>query len=141
MNRQRFAVFIVAIIGLIATFLPWYGVENLGTISGFRSSGWFSFIMFIIVLFLAMRGNQRLNMTNRNVGWITVFSALAAIVVIWRMFDIYFSRDTSITLGGSMGNLTGNEVYIGYGAWLVVIAGVLIPFIAFFTRDRKILEK
>ena len=28
MNKQRFAVIIVALIGLIATFLPWYNWEQ-----------------------------------------------------------------------------------------------------------------
>lgn len=41
MNKQRFAVIIVALIGLIATFLPWYKIVQLGTISGMSSSGWF----------------------------------------------------------------------------------------------------
>ena len=30
MNKQRFAVIIVALIGLIATFLPWYKIVQLG---------------------------------------------------------------------------------------------------------------
>ena len=55
MNKQRFAVIIVALIGLIATFLPWYKIVQLGTISGMSSSGWFTFIMFIIVIILALR--------------------------------------------------------------------------------------
>ena len=29
MNKQRFAVIIVALIGLIATFLPWYKIVQL----------------------------------------------------------------------------------------------------------------
>lgn len=137
MSRQRFVVFIIAIIGLIATFLPWYQIGNWGSVSGLSSSGWFTFIMFIIVLFLGLRGDQRANMSNRNVWLLSIFSIVASIVVIWRMFDIYFSRDTTITLGGNMGNLTGNEVFIRYGAWLVVIAGICIPFAAFLFKGRK----
>ena len=55
MNRQRFAVFIVGIIGLVATFLPWYYIEMVGTLTGVFSSGWFTFIMFLLILVLAMR--------------------------------------------------------------------------------------
>lgn len=43
MNKQRFAVIIVAIIGIVATFLPWYRIEQVGTLSGISSSGWFTF--------------------------------------------------------------------------------------------------
>ncbi len=39
MNKQRFAVIIVAVIGMIAAFLPWYKILQVGNISGISSSG------------------------------------------------------------------------------------------------------
>lgn len=56
MNRQRFAVLIVAIIGIIATFLPWYRIMEIGTVSGMSSSGWFTILMFIVTIILALCG-------------------------------------------------------------------------------------
>ncbi len=59
MNKQRFAVIIVAVIGMIAAFLPWYKILQVGNISGISSSGWFTFILFAIVIVLMLRKNLR----------------------------------------------------------------------------------
>ena len=76
MNKQRFAVIIVALIGLIATFLPWYKIVQLGTISGMSSSGWFTFIMFIIVIILALRKDLHEDL-SMGISWsITICSLL-----------------------------------------------------------------
>ena len=34
MSKQKFVVFLIAIIGMIATFLPWYEIGSLGMIMG-----------------------------------------------------------------------------------------------------------
>lgn len=136
MNRQRFAVIIVAIIGMIATFLPWYKIMEVGTISGISSSGWFTFIMFIIVIILALRKNMQEDM-SMGISWsVTIFSLLASFVVLWRMIDVWFAKEGMFSLGGNMDNIMGSQVTVGYGAWIVVIAGVCIPFAAYLFRNR-----
>lgn len=136
MNRQRFAVIIVAIIGMIATFLPWYKIMEVGTVSGMSSSGWFTFIMFIIVIILALRKNMQEDM-SMGISWsVTIFSLLASFVVLWRMIDVWFAKEGMFSLGGNMDNIMGSQVTVGYGAWIVVIAGVCIPFAAYLFRNR-----
>lgn len=136
MNRQRFAVIIVAIIGMIATFLPWYKIVEVGTISGMSSSGWFTFIMFVIVIILALRKNMQEDM-SMGISWsVTIFSLLASFVVLWRMIDVWFAKEGMFSLGGNMDNIMGSQVTVGYGAWMVVIAGVCIPFAAYLFRNR-----
>lgn len=136
MNRQRFAVIIVAIIGMIATFLPWYKIVEVGTISGMSSSGWFTFIMFVIIIILALRKNMQEDM-SMGISWsVTIFSLLASFVVLWRMIDVWFAKEGMFSLGGNMDNIMGSQVTVGYGAWMVVIAGVCIPFAAYLFRNR-----
>lgn len=136
MNRQRFAVIIVAIIGMIATFLPWYKIMEVGTISGISSSGWFTFIMFVIVIILALRKNMHEDM-SMGISWsVTIFSLLASFVVLWRMIDVWFAKEGTFSLGGNMDNIMGSQVTVGYGAWIVVIAGICVPFAAYLFRNR-----
>ena len=40
MSKQKFVVFLIAIIGMIATFLPWYEIGGLGMIMGYQTVGW-----------------------------------------------------------------------------------------------------
>lgn len=137
MNRQRFAVFIVGIIGLVATFLPWYYIEMLGTLTGVFSSGWFTFIMFLLVLFLAMRKDLRKDVPKLNLWFMALFGIVAGIVVLWRIMDISFSQDTMLSLGGRMSGIMANEVTVRYGAWIVVVAGFCIPLAALIFRNKR----
>lgn len=136
MNKQRFAVIIVAIIGMIATFLPWYRIAQLGTVSGIASAGWFTFIMFIIVIILALRKNLQEDMTM-GISWsVTIVSLLASFVVLWKMIDVWFAKEGMFSLAGTE-TVLGSQVRVGYGAWIVVIAGICIPFVAFIFRNRN----
>lgn len=136
MNRQRFAVLIVAIIGIIATFLPWYRIMEVGMISGMSSSGWFTILMFIVTLILVVRKNLHEDMTM-GVSWcITICSLLASFAVLWKMIDIWFAKEGMFSLGGNMYGIMGSQVKVEYGAWLVVIAGICVPLAAFIFRDR-----
>lgn len=136
MNKQRFAVMIVAIIGIIATFLPWYRITDIGTISGLSTSGWFTCLMFIVTIILALRKNLQEDM-SMGVSWcITICSLLASFVVLWKMIDIYFAKEGMFSLGGNMYGIMGSQVTIEYGAWILVIAGICVPLAAFIFRDR-----
>lgn len=116
MNKQRFAVIIVALIGLIATFLPWYKIVQLGTISGMSSSGWFTFIMFIIVIILALRKDLHEDL-SMGISWsITICSLLASFVVLWKIIDVWFAQEGMFSLGGGMEGILGSQVSIAYGA-------------------------
>lgn len=137
MTKQRFAVIIVAIIGMIATFLPWYRIEEVGTLSGISSSGWFTFIMFIIVIILVLRKNLNEDM-SMGISWsVTIFSLLASFVVLWRLIDVWFAKEGMFDLGGNMGGVMGSQVAVGYGAWIVVIAGICVPLVAYLFRDKS----
>ena len=123
MNKQRFAVIIVALIGLIATFLPWYKIVQLGTISGMSSSGWFTFIMFIIVIILALRKDLHEDL-SMGISWsITICSLLASFVVLWKIIDVWFAQEGMFSLGG--------------GAWIVSIAGICVPFAGYLFRNKS----
>ena len=127
MNKQRFAVIIVALIGLIATFLPWYKIVQLGTISGMSSSGWFTFIMFIIVIILALRKDLHEDL-SMGISWsITICSLLASFVVLWKIIDVWFAQE----------GMLGSQVSIAYGAWIVTIAGICVPFAGYLFRNKS----
>lgn len=136
MNRQRFVVIIIAIIGMIATFLPWFRIAGIGTVSGISSSGWFTFIMFIIVLILALRKNLKEDM-SMGIAWsVNILSLLAAFIVLWRMIDVWFAKEGMFNLGKDMDHVLGSQVTMAYGSWIVVIAGLCIPFAAYLFRDH-----
>ena len=86
MSTQRFIVFILAIAGVIATFLPWFRVEMVGDLSGVSTSGWFTFIMFIIILFLCVRRNTTYDMSYGNTWAVSVLGIAAGMAYLRYLF-------------------------------------------------------
>lgn len=138
MSTQRFIVSILAIAGVIATFLPWFRVEMVGDLSGVSTSGWFTFIMFIIILFLCVRRNTTYDMSYGNTWAVSVLGIAAGIVVLWRIFDIYFAQDTTLELSGRLSGINGEQIVLRYGAWIVMVAGLVTPLAAFLFRRPRL---
>lgn len=136
MSTQRFVLLLLAIIGLAATFMPWYTVENIGNLTGVSTSGWFTFILFILIFFLTMRHNTRGDMSYGETWLVAVLGIAAGIVVLWRIFDVYFAQDTLLGLSGRLSGILGSQVVLRYGIWLVVAAGLGMPLCGFLFRRR-----
>lgn len=134
MNRQRFIVIIIALIGMIATFLPWYRIVQVGTVSGISSSGWFTFIMFLIVILLSLRKNMMKDMTLGITWGVGGLGLLASFVVLWRLIDVWFAKEGMFSLAG-VESVLGSQVSVAYGAWIVVAAGICLPFAALIFRS------
>lgn len=136
MSTQRFVLLLLAIIGIAATFMPWYTVENIGNLTGVSTSGWFTFIMFILIFFVTMRRNTRGDMSYGQTWLVAVLGIAAGTVVMWRIFDIYFAQDTLLGLSGNLRGITGNQIALQYGIWLVIAAGFGMPVCGFLFRRR-----
>lgn len=135
MNNQRFAVALVAIIGIVATFLPWYDSLLHGVESGMASSGWFTFVMFAFALVLTMRKNIKEDMSMGIAYGVSVLGLIASFVVLWRLIDIWFAKEGALELGGDLTGTAG-KVMVEYGAYVVVAAGICIPFAAFLFKSK-----
>ena len=135
MSKQRFVIFLIAIIGMIATFLPWYEIGSLGMIMGYRTVGWFTFVMFALVFLFGLRKGVKQDMSTGLLYLGSFFSLLAAFVVLWQIITLGLDQE-----GGSMsvvGNALANDTRVLYGAYQVVIAGICLPFGALVFRYRK----
>ena len=135
MCKQRFGFFLIAIIGMIATFLPWYEIGSLGMVMGYQTVGWFTFVMFALVFLFGLRKGVKQDMSTGLLYLGSFFSLLAAFVVLWQIITLGLDQE-----GGSMsvaGNALANDTRVLYGAYQVVIAGICLPFGAFLFRDRK----
>ena len=135
MSKQKFVVFLIAIIGMIATFLPWYEIGGLGMIMGYQTVGWFTFIMFALVFLFGLWKEAKQDMSMGLLYLGSFFSLLAAFVVLWQMITLGLDKEE-----GSMsvvGNVLANDTRVLYGAYQIVIAGICLPFVAFLFRDRK----
>lgn len=136
MSKQKLVVFIIAIIGMIATFLPWYEVGSVGMIMGYQTFGWFSFVLFALAFLFGLRGKQKNDITGGLLYMISIFSLLAAFAVMWQMITIGLNKEgAQMTVAG---NMMAQQTRVLYGAYQVLIAGICLPFGAFLFRNRNV---
>ena len=93
MSKQKFVVFLIAIIGMIATFLPWYEIGSLGMIMGYQTVGWSTFIMFALVFLFGLWKEAKHDMSMGLLYLGSFFSLLAAFVVLWQMITLGLDKE------------------------------------------------
>ena len=107
MEKKRKLILIIAVVGMIGTFLPWASAFGF-TVSGTEGDGWITLVLFAIggamALFSGDRG-QALGSGKLLAVWIP--AALAAIIALRKIF----TKPAGIS--------------IGIGLWLIAIAGII----------------
>lgn len=131
MHASKTAVLIAAIIGIIATFLPWEKVSLPGVteiIPGTKVAGWVSCGLCSIAALVGCSGTKSaVNSTQKK--WIVVTMGLLTLPI-----GIYEYIVVSGEPGGNHPGLTGLDIQIsaGIGTYLVIFAGlalIIIPFV------------
>lgn len=135
MSKQKFVVFLIAIIGMIATFLPWYEIGGYGMVMGYESIGWVTFILFAVTFLFGFRKELRKDMTMGLLYLGSGCSLLAAFMVLWQLIMLYLNCEGAGMTVAS--DTLAHETRVLYGAYQVVIAGICLPFGALLFRNKS----
>ncbi len=133
MNTQKLCVVIAAGAGALGTFLPWISI-SMGPMSDSKSGiavgssdAWIILILFAISFLISVSGSK----TQPVVGGARIAVALMGLIGgIITFIDI---SNFKSKMGGG-GGLFGGGVSIGFGLYLIVIAGLLLPILAFAVK-------
>lgn len=138
MNKQRFSIFVLAVLGMISTLLPWYSVDDAMRVNGISFFiGWLIFIMFGVVMLLALRKSLHEDI-HSNVQWaISVLSIMAGVIALWRALEMLISKDRFYTLSEDLIGIPAMLVNLNYGIWLTIVAGFAIPLAAILFKTRQ----
>lgn len=107
MEKKRKLILIVAVVGMIGTFLPWASAFGF-TVSGTEGDGWITLVLFAIggaIAFFAGDKTEPLGKGKLTGVWVT--AGLAAIIALRKIFTKPAGID------------------IGIGLWLIAIAGII----------------
>lgn len=136
MNKQRLAVLIVASLGVLATFMPWVKVPIVGTINGTKGDGWITLILFAVSLIISLLNDKKAALKGKLLYGAIIPSILAGIIGIWKIIE--FNSKTSDFGDNPFAQAFGAAVSIEFGLYLVVLAGILLPILAFVVKDKSI---
>ena len=124
MNRQRLSMLLAAGAGVVGTLMPWITVSMLGisrSESGIGTSdGKIIIVLFGIACLISLLGDWRFGVEGGARIGAVVLGLAGAIIAIMDINNF----NTKIGAGGGM-------ISIGFGLYLIVIAGFLLPILAF----------
>lgn len=136
MNKQRIAILIAAGLGVLSTFMPWVTMPFIGSINGMHEVGWTILILFIIPLIISLTGDKKVALKGGLLYAAIIPSIIAGIIGIWKMVEL--KTEFSNEMGDNpFTDLFEASVSIGLGLYLVVIAGIALPILAFAIKDNQ----
>ena len=124
-----------AIIGALCTFMPWVHVSSMRTLYGFDVVGWYTFSLFLILVILLLSFDKTKPVKNGLLLITIILSIIAGIIGVQKFFQF-----TSLSSSMSRNVFTqrmGNSMSVGFGLYLVVIAGFVLPLLAFLVKEKR----
>lgn len=137
MSKQRLAVVILSSIGMLTTFMPWVSMPIVGSVSGSKGDGWFSFSFFLIALIIGLMGSGKKILSKEQILGISLFGVLAAILGIWKIIDFNTIMSTIDTEDNIFTKAFSMGISIEFGLYLLVLTGVLISILPACLKDKQ----
>jgi hypothetical protein len=130
LHPQRLAVAISAAVGGAATFMPWATLPLVGAIDGTVGDGWITLGLFAGVLVAAFLGrrSQQLGGWAQLAGIVLSTTAsgigLAKIMHFKQAIASIGDDAAAGSLEGAMAGLMANATRLGFGLYVLVVAGI-----------------
>lgn len=120
MEKKRKFILIVAVAGMVGTFLPWASAFGY-TVNGTEGDGWITLVMFAIGGAIAFfKGDKAQPLSKGTLYGVWIPAAIAGFIALEKIFT----------------KPSGMGMKIGLGLWLIAIAGILQVLISFFFKGE-----
>lgn len=120
MEKKRLTIFVIALVGMLGTFLPWAKIGPVSA-SGTGADGWYTFVLFAIGGAIAFfLGDRSTPISKGALAGVWITAVIAFIVGIIDFFDV-----------------SGSPASVGFGLILVVLAAIAQVLVAFLMKDRE----
>lgn len=135
MNKQRLAILVLTVFGGLATFMPWVKAPVVGSVSGTVGDGWITLGLFSIGLVFCLLGGTSKSLQG-GAFYGAIFPPLfASLIGIWKIVD--FNSKMAKLRGNPFAKAFEASVSIEYGLYILVVAGLLVPIVAFALKDKE----
>jgi ABC-type phosphate transport system permease subunit len=139
MNKQRLAILIVAGLGALATFMPWVKAPIVGTINGTKGDGWITLVLFAVPLVISLLNDKTKALKGGPLYGAIIPSLVAGAIGVWKIIE--FNSKMSDIGDNPFAKALGATVSIEFGLYLVVLAGIALPIVAFLIKDKEVVSE
>jgi len=138
MDKQRLAILVCAALGMLAIFMPWTNVPFIGGINGTRSNtGWITFCIFAVPLIISLAGDRTKSLEDSFVYIVLAAGLVNAAIAIYKIVD-FDNGMGSVSKDNIFADALKSSISIGFGLYLVAIAGIALPVFAFILKDKPV---
>lgn len=130
MHKQRLAILITAGLGAFATFMPWAEDSIMGTIYGTNGDGWINLMLFAAPLVISLLGDKTKSIKGGRLLYGAIIPSIIAGILGFVVIN-HFKSETYLTI------LYGTGSTVEFGLYLVVLAGIGLPILAVFLKDKE----
>lgn len=117
MEKKRMFILIVAVVGMLGAFLPWYTVFGTMNVSGTEDGGWLTLILFAAGGAIALFAGDRMEpLKKKFLSGVWIPAALAFLLILTKIFR---SRP---------------GISLAIGIWIVALAGLAQIFVTLFFK-------
>lgn len=141
---QRIAVAAAATVGGLATFMPWVTVPVIGTIYGTAGpDGWISLCLFIPAVVLSCLGDRSAILGRWQQYTAAIPAGIAAAIGVYKYIDFSMKLRGAAKevddnpLAQAMAAAMTNNVRLGIGVYLLILAGLATVTAVFILKKRQ----
>lgn len=135
MNKQRLVILAIAVLGMLAVFMPWVTMPIIGSVNGAHGEGWAVFILYAIPAILAVLNDRTKPLEGIWIYGAIVPGLICSAIAIWKIIE--FNSAMGETEDNPFAAAMGASISIGLGLYLVVLAGIAITAAAFLVKEKK----
>jgi len=136
---QRVAFGVAAILGALATFMPWATLPIVGTIYGTAGDGWITLVLFLPAVVLAFLGDRQAVVDGWKQFVVAVPAAIASLIGISKIvsFNSKMSEMNANMAGNPFARALTMTVQVRFGLYLIVLAGVATAVAVFLLKRNS----
>ena len=137
LHKQRIILACIAGLGMLATFLPWVRAPIIGAVDGTAGDGWITFVLFGLSLCLVFTGKTHELLYGGGQVGAAICTALGVLLGIWKLLDLNAMK-SDMARQGSLATALAGSVQIGFGIYLVVLAGIAFWVVCFMFPNNSV---
>lgn len=139
LHRQRFAICVLAGIGMLATFMPWIHAPIVGSISGTAGDGWITLVLFTPAMVLAIRGQKLAPLLNKARLGAVIPAGLVCLLGLYKAVE-FNSRMGNVDQDNPFAAVMVASAYIDIGLYMLIAASASLVAVAWFLA-KPLLEQ
>ena len=131
MNPFRAALALLALVGVVGTFLPWVGVPLLGTFDGTAGDGpgWITAGLFVVSGVVAEGTGPKRPLSLPTAIGCAVPALLAGAYALYKMLDLQRSA-AQMAAGNVLAQALISSASVEIGMILVLGCGIVVPLVS-----------